>query len=74
MRALHQRPDMIYRANVATCQTSVGEVKVLSDWVHHVPHGPAHQSGNKKISWKKKENYKVINGGLKNENNINTLV
>jgi len=53
MRALHQRPDMIYRANVATCQTSVGEVKVLSDWVHHVPHGPAHQSGNKKISWKK---------------------
>ena len=65
---------MIYRANVATCQTSVGEVKVLSDWVHHVPHGPAHQSGNKKNFMEKKENYKVINGCLKNENNINTLV
>jgi len=59
MRALHQRPDMIYRANVATCQTSVGEVKVLSDWVHHVPHGPAHQSGKQKNFMEKKENYKV---------------
>ena len=29
---------------------------------------------NKKISWKKRKNKKVINGGLKNENNINALV
>ena len=45
---------MIYRANVATCQTSVGEVKVLSDWVHHLPRGPVHQSGNKKMTEKRK--------------------
>ena len=51
---------------MATCQTLVGEVKVLSDWVHHLPRGPVHQSGNKKNDGKKGK-LQNSNSGLKIE-------